>query len=129
MFACCKLVYISISAKLIAMTNQKDGLQGLVVLTGALLCQLIVGGISLSSGIFYVMYREAFNSTPVVTSWLCSLPATLWFMSGIFVYYYIYPKYRNCLPNLSYTSNKIVQKMLNLVTATEYSLPMISKGE
>ena len=56
MFEGCKIVYISILAKLIAMTNQKDGLQGLVVLTGALLCQVILGGVSLSSGIFYVMY-------------------------------------------------------------------------
>lgn len=63
------------------MTTQKDGVQGLVILLAAVLCQVILGGITLSGGLFYVLYREAFDSSPVVTSWLCSLPITLWFMS------------------------------------------------
>ena len=64
------------------METQKDSLQGVVILIGALLCQVILGGLTLTGGIFYVIYREAFNSSPVVTSWLCSLPMTLWMMSG-----------------------------------------------
>ena len=64
------------------MTTQKDGVQGLVILLAAVLCQVILGGITLSGGLFYVLYREAFDSSPVVTSWLCSLPITLWFMSS-----------------------------------------------
>ena len=64
------------------METQKDSLQGVVILIGALLCQVILGELTLTGGIFYVIYREAFNSSPVVTSWLCSLPMTLWMMSG-----------------------------------------------
>ena len=64
------------------MASQKDSLQGVIILLGALLCQIVLGGLTLCGGIFYVIYREAFNSSPVVTSWLCSLPMTLWLMSG-----------------------------------------------
>ena len=69
------------------METQKDSLQGVIILISALLCQLILGGITLSGGIFYVIYREAFNSSPVVTSWLCSLPMTLWLLSGKTVFF------------------------------------------
>ena len=69
------------------METQKDSLQGVIILICALLCQVILGGITLSGGIFYVIYREAFNSSPVVTSWLCSLPMTLWLMSGKIVFF------------------------------------------
>ena len=67
------------------MATKKDGLQAIVVLIGALFSQFILGGVTLSSGIFYVMFKKALNSSLVVTSWLCSLPMTLWFTAGTYV--------------------------------------------
>ena len=95
------------------MVNERDGLRGLVVLTGAMFCQVILGGMSLSSGIFYVMYREAFNSSPVVTSWLCSLPLTAWFMSGelLYISYMLCPGFfQRCyyLACLAYAINRFI---------------------
>ena len=76
-------IFLDLFYSISAIEKRKDSLQGLVVLIGALLCQIFIGGITLSNGIFYTLYRDAFPDTSsVVASLLCSLPLTLWFMAG-----------------------------------------------
>ncbi|KAL4223987.1 hypothetical protein ACF0H5_017446 [Mactra antiquata] len=63
---------------------KRDGGWGWVVLFSVLCSQTILGGICLSGGLFYVMFMNALGSDPVETSWLCSLPITMWFTATPF---------------------------------------------
>ncbi|XP_053374911.1 monocarboxylate transporter 13-like [Mercenaria mercenaria] len=60
---------------------RKDGGWGWMVLLTVLCCQTILGGICFSSGLFYIIFMDAFNSDPVETSWLCSLPMSFWYFA------------------------------------------------
>ncbi|XP_045173037.2 monocarboxylate transporter 13-like [Mercenaria mercenaria] len=58
---------------------RKDGGWSWFVLFSVMCSQTILGGICFSSGLFYVIFKDAFNSEPVEISWLCSLPMTFWY--------------------------------------------------
>lgn len=60
---------------------RKDGGWAWCILLSVICCQTILGGVIFSSGIFYVIFKEALNSDPVVISWLCSLPMTMWYFA------------------------------------------------
>lgn len=60
---------------------RRDGGWGWLVLFAVFCSQTILGGVCLSGGLFYVIFMDALGSSPVETSWLCSLPITLWFIA------------------------------------------------
>ncbi|XP_060585507.1 monocarboxylate transporter 12-like [Ruditapes philippinarum] len=65
------------------MTNiKRDSGWSWLVLFCVVCCQVVLGGICLSGGIFYIEFTNAFGDKPVETSWLCSLPITMWFISS-----------------------------------------------
>ncbi|XP_045171728.2 monocarboxylate transporter 13-like isoform X1 [Mercenaria mercenaria] len=60
---------------------KRDSAWSWLVLFCVLCCQIVLGGVCLSGGLFYVIFKNVFSSDPVETSWLCSLPITMWFIS------------------------------------------------
>ena len=63
---------------------RKDSFASWLVLFCVFCSQLMLGGICLNGGLFYIIFRETFGSSAVATSWLCSLPITLWFFACMY---------------------------------------------
>ncbi|XP_045174009.2 monocarboxylate transporter 13-like [Mercenaria mercenaria] len=64
------------------MELKRDSTWSWLVLFCVLCCQIVLGGICLSGGLFFIIFTNAFSVNPVENSWLCSLPITMWFISS-----------------------------------------------
>ncbi|XP_045170661.2 monocarboxylate transporter 13-like [Mercenaria mercenaria] len=61
---------------------KRDSAWSWLVLLCVLCCQIVLGGICLSGGLFFVIFTDAFDTSPAEAAWLCSLPITMWFISS-----------------------------------------------
>ncbi|XP_053375142.1 monocarboxylate transporter 12-like isoform X3 [Mercenaria mercenaria] len=64
------------------MRIQRDSGWAWIVLVCVICSQIILGGVCISGGIFYMIFMDVFPPDPIAVSWLCSLPITLWFISS-----------------------------------------------
>ncbi|XP_045174007.2 monocarboxylate transporter 13-like [Mercenaria mercenaria] len=61
---------------------KRDSTWSWLVLFCVLCCQIVLGGICLSGGLFFVIFTDAFDVSPAEAAWLCSFPITMWFISS-----------------------------------------------
>ncbi|XP_060585505.1 monocarboxylate transporter 13-like [Ruditapes philippinarum] len=60
----------------------RDSAWSWLVLFCVLCCQILLGGICLLGGMYYIVFTNALGENPVEISWLCSLPASMWFLAS-----------------------------------------------